>query len=521
MLFGNTVNSRIDYRGGTNMYLLGIDLGCTTVKAGVFTPSGKMLSLGKRPTPVVERETVRGKELVMYPEELWQSAVDSIREALAGIKDAKEVAGVSVCGFGSDSVPITENGEWLYPFISCRDRQTTEQMEEFISRDNDNGSYAIAGICPWFYLTAFRMMRLKKYEPEAYNASKLWLPAVNYINYRLSGEAATDYSEASTTLLFDQRNLRWSPENGVKAGVDLGKLPGPLPSGTPLGTVKAEAAEETGLPGTAVVVLGGHDNMTSYFAASESNDDFVVVTGTFESLMFGGDVPVIAEEGRKNNLICEKSVIPGQYNFWGVQYAGGVIEWMKKTFYPDTSMDELFSSLEGTDIGAGGLTMLPHILGSMSPKDDPYSKGVFTGISESTRKIDFLRAALEGINYQNKQICECLEKISGRNIGEVINIGGAANSGFWMQNRADILGKSLKVLNIPEATLLGASMIAGVGAGAFKNFEEARQAANRDFSHVHPRRENTAVYEDYYRNVFVTLYEATYQMNHYNRSSGR
>ncbi len=501
------------------MRLMGIDIGSTSIKAGLFSPEGKLLSLGRTETPLDSYVLPEGGgELqVWLPEKMWKRVVSSIRECLGNIEGDADVRGIAVTGFGSDAAALDTEGNAVFPIISFYEKATIEQRDEYRELVGDFESYSISGISPWYYLTLFRMMWLRKYFPKLYEKASIWLNVPDYINYRLCGVQAGDFSEASTTIMFDQTKLAWSDTILSKTGIEKDRLPGLSPSGTVLGGITRAAGEQTGLREGTPVVVGGHDNVTSCFASGSEDNDVVTVTGTFESIMISRGAPVITRQGMESNIVCEKGVAEGKHVLIGVQYAGGIIEWIRKALFSSEcdSNESLFSDIENSSAGSKGLMMLPHIFGSVTPVQDAYSRGCFIGISGKTEKRDFLRAAVEGINYQTRLIYETLVSAADIDPSEILNIGGAVYSSFWMQNRADILGVPVRVLDVPEATALGAAMLAGVGSGVYNSFEEARNTVRHGGSVFCPDPECSKLYEGCYEDAYKHLYPAAKHINHY------
>ena len=500
------------------MQLMGIDIGSTSIKAGLFSPGGKLLSLGRTETPLDSYQMPEGGSVAVWqPDRLWEGTAAAVRGALKKLDCAPDVRAVAVTGFGSDAVPLDNRGNELFPFVSFYEKASIEQRDNYVRMIDPFESYSISGICPWYYLTLFKMMWLRTYFPPLFEKAAVWLNVTDYINYKLCGTAATDFSEASTTIAFDQTALSWSETVLEKTGIPKDVFPRVLPAGSVLGTVAKEPAGQTGLPENTAVVLGGHDNVSSCFAASSGSSDLVTVTGTFESIMINQDAPVLTREGMESNLVCEKGVAAGKHVLIGVQYAGGIIEWIRKTlFKPECSDNEsLFAGIEKTEAGSHGLIMLPHIFGSITPVQDAYSRGCFAGISDKVQKPDFLRAAVEGINYQTRLIYETLTATAGITAPEILNVGGAAYSSFWMQNRADILAVPVKALDIPEASALGAAMLAGVGAGVYNGFVEARNAVRYEVTVFEPDTGCSRLYEECYEGAFKSLYPAAKGINHF------
>ena len=188
------------------MYLLGIDIGSTTIKAVIFRYNGNLVSMGRRETKLF----VNNEEYFWKPEDIWQAVCESIKEAIANIEKPEQIKAVAVSGFGQDAVPLDKQGKCLYPFISWHDKKTGEQMNELLTKIGDREIYNISGAKPWHIHTIYRIMWLKKHEPSIYKKVFKWLPITDYINYKLCGSILTDFSEASTTSLLDQSDLNWS-----------------------------------------------------------------------------------------------------------------------------------------------------------------------------------------------------------------------------------------------------------------------------------------------------------------------
>jgi len=504
------------------MLLMGIDIGSTSIKAVVYNGDLGIVSRGQVPTPLrTEESEAGGTELFWNPDDMWEGVVRAVREALSAVENTAGIAGVSVDGFGQDAVPVARDGSWLYPFISWHDRKTVPQMERFLLSMNEEEVYRITGTRPWYFHTLFRIMWLKEHHPGIVDDAWKFLIITDYINYRLCGTAATDFSEASTTMAFDQTSGSWSETMLRVAGIDRSKLPEPLQGGTVIGGVCEEAARKTGLAAGTPVVLGGHDNICSFVAARDANAVPVIITGTFESVLLSLPGPLLCAEGLRRNIVCEKSVISGEHVLWGTQHAGSVVEWFERRFGMEREEESVnvsvsadrFGMLRREEVCAGGVFMLPHLLGAMTPAADQCSRGAFIGLTEATTRRALLRAIIEGINFQSRAICEALSAVTGTGFERAINIGGGGYSDFWMQNRADVTGMEIEVPDIREATSLGAAILAGVGTGVFHDYSEALSRRNFEVKTYTPDRGRSALYDRYYRDIFTPLYGSLRHLN--------
>lgn len=511
-------------RAKKNMYLIGVDIGSSATKVVLFNYRGDIVDIAYRQSKPLIRVAQNGtREVLWAPEKIWGNVAEGIKEIVGKVNDSTHIRAIAVSGFGSDGVPIDHNGNWLHPFISWHDTRTYAQLEEFKQLISDELVYGITGIRPWYYHTILRLMWMKRNKPKVYDHIYKWLVVTDFINYRLSGQIATDFSEASTTLMFDQTELKWAMNLFEMVGIDSNLFPQPRASGTILGRVTEEAATITGLNRQTYVVLGGHDNIVSSFACGgNSSNALVAVTGTFESVMCSIDKPIISNIGMANNLACDKSVVPGKYIVWGAQNAGMVVTWFKdallqgkrKRGSTESALYKIIDSLKAAEPGAKGIFMLPDLIGSTTPIDDPKSRAAILGIGESHRIEDFIQAMIEGINYRGRSICDVIGEVTNTKIEKVINIGGASHSEYWMQNKADITGKYVEVPSIEEATALGAAMIAGVGAGVYQDHTQAYEMTKREGKIYEPdprRRERYAVLYDV---IFKRMYGATKEISH-------
>ncbi len=501
------------------MYLVGVDIGSTSIKSVIFDTHGAVVSLAKGKTPLVSKKNGEsGIETFWDPLQMWKSVSKALYDSVSALQRKNEIAGVAVSGFGSDGVPVDRKGECLYPFISWHDRKTVEQLKVLQKEMSASEVYSITGAKPWYLHTLLRLMWMKKHQAEIYFKTYKWLIVTDYINFKLCGEMATDFSEASTTLVLDQRTSNWSERILKQVGIERGLFPDPLQSGTVLGKVTQDASCATGLQEGTPVVLGGHDNICSFLASRDPTVEIpVCITGTWESVMISSQNPLISKEGMGNNLVCEKSVITDEYILWGAHQACSVFEWFKKTFYQNerspVTDDALFQKITESDEGSRGVFMLPHVLGSVSPDDDPQSRGVFIGISEKAGREDFLKALITGVNYQCRAIIDVLENARGFRYDRIINIGGAAYSAFWMQNRADVIGRTVEVPDIKEATAFGVAILAGIGTGVYDGYRDALASRKIATARFRPDEKRLELHAEYYKNIFSELYRSTKEIN--------
>jgi len=302
-------------------YLLGIDIGSTNLKAVLFDTDGRLVAKRETPTECVRPDPAHPDWAVWLPEQIWGGAAECVRGALAAAGGG-EVLGVSVTGMGMDGVPVDRNGKWLYPFISWHCPRTSPQQAWWLANIGADEQFARGGNQVWMFNTALRLLWMREHEPDILARTHKWLLIEDFVNFMLCGELATDYSMASTTLLFDQRTRRWNDDFIARAGLDRALLCDPRPAGTPLGRVHAAAAAATGLkPGTPVV-LGGHDYCCGCLPTGAFEPDVLLdVLGTWEIVVSALREPVLTPEVRRMGVLVDSHVARDRYTVMGATVA--------------------------------------------------------------------------------------------------------------------------------------------------------------------------------------------------------
>ncbi|MCK5567970.1 MAG: hypothetical protein KAI62_08650, partial [Actinomycetia bacterium] len=349
----------------------------------------------------------------------------------------------------------------------------------------------------WNLNTIFRNLWVKQHLPEIYKKIYKWLLIEDYINFKLCGIIATDYSLASTTLMFDQKKLRWSEKLFKLFDIRIDIYPDPKPTGTYLGEVDQKAAKVTGLKQGTPVVLGGLDGLLGvYAAAGDQSDSLVGVVGTYEHYHKCLEKPILRKEGLESTIICQAHVIKDKYDIYGVAVSSGVLEWFKDNLAAQEDREAkesgrniweiLMEKAGNVSMGSGGIFMLTDIFGSTCPIQDNYSRGAFIGVSSRSKKEDFIRALMEGVNYKGFELYETIRKYTETSDKKVIVTGGGVRNKLWMQMKADICGKIIEVPEVEETTPLGAAMAAGIGIGVYKDFKDAYERVKKPSKSYYP-----------------------------------
>ena len=503
-------------------YLVGIDLGSTSLKAVVYDDSGRALARASRPTQLFNPHADHPDWAVWRPEQIWGGTAAALREAIAKLDDPRRIRGVAVTGMGMDGVPIDREGRWLYPFISWHCPRTAPQREWWLQHIGAEKQFSISGNPVWAINPALRLLWMREHEPAILERTDKWLLIEDFVNFMLCGVRATDYSMASNTLLFDQHTRTYSDELLERSGLDRRWLCDPQPSGTVLGGVNSLAAEATGLPEGTPVVLGGHDFLCGMLPVGAFKPGVVLdVMGTWDIVTVGIERPVLTPEVQRMGWWIDSHVARDMYAAMGTAVSADMLEWFRREYgQPEKQQADaagrddweyLMAAAQAAPPGAHGVLFLPHMAGSIIPVD-PKSKGAFIGLRTLVTKGDMIRAIIEGLNYQFLEIIAGLEAALGVSPRKFVAGGGGTSNPFWMQNRADMAGQAIEVPDLEEATSLGAAILAGIGVGIYQNEEDAFRRVYRPGRIYEPDRELTAFYAERFA-LFRRIYPALKEIN--------
>jgi xylulokinase len=337
----------------------------------------------------------------------------------------------------------------------------------------------------------------------------------------LTGEFATDVSDASGTLLFDVTHRRWSPEMLSALGIDAKILPKAFESPEITGEITQEVAVLTGLSAGTPVVGGAGDQ-----AASAVGNGIVLPGLTSATLGTSGviftytDAPKLDPRGRIHTF-CH--AVPGKWHVMGVtQGAGLSLRWFRDNFgyteawygkQADVDPYELIiREAERIRPGSDGLLWLPYLMGERTPHLDSQARGMWFGMTAAHTRSHLVRSILEGVAFSLRDSLEIFKEL-GIPVEQIRASGGGSRSFLWRQIQADIYGKELVTLRTSEGSALGAALLAGVGAKIYASVEESAQEAIQVKESMSPKPENVATYERYYQ-VYRDLYPAVQDLSH-------
>jgi xylulokinase len=350
-------------------------------------------------------------------------------------------------------------------------------------------------------------MWIRDSKPEIYEKTYRMLHAKEYIIHRLTGEFATDNSDASGTNALDLNTMKWSDEIVRAAGVEKSMFPDIKPSTSLMGVISKKTGEACGLAeGTKVILGGGDGSCASVGAGSIKEGVTYNCLGSSSWISTVSKTPYLDPSMR---TVTWAHVIPGLLIPSGtMQTAGAAFSWTKERLYGEEDDEKIFRQIESqlaeTDIGANALLFLPYLLGERCPRWNSDARGSFVGLKMEHTRGDMMRSVLEGIAMNLDIILGILKKAV--DIKEMLVVGGMAQSAVFQRILADVFGMDIVRLEyLEEATSIGAAVIAGVGAGELDGFESA-ELFNRRRETVSPIAGNVDVFNEW-KKMFEMAYE--------------
>lgn len=512
-------------------YFLGIDVGTSSLKTGLWRADGHLAARAARSYPTNRPSPTWAEQ---NPLDWWKALCETVQQALhdGGVR-ASEIAGIGIDSTGWTFVPVDQAGVPLYAAPIWQDRRA--QREAALLRQHPDAERLVqlsANPLDEAYATA-KVQWLRAHHPDVYDRTDQFLISSGFLVRKLTDVNSCDHSQAYAFHCFDVRRARWDEAAADSLGIDLAKLPPLFPSCQVVGEVTASAAAETGLAAGIPVIAGGLDAAVGAFGSGVARAGLTADQG---GTAFGLSIAldhVIVEP----RLIFSPHVLPNLYLLQGGTVGGGTFDWFRRQF---GQAEQVAADLLGQDVyslmtaeadrsvpGANGLIFLPYMSGERSPIWDSDARGLFLGLSYGTQRADLIRAMMEGCVfavYHNMQVA--VE--AGAQITEWIGIGGAANSPGWCQLKADITNRPFTVARRATGELgdntLGLAVMAGSGTGQYADPVETIEQFLPQRQIYQPDARRHAIYQDLfpiYRSAYDRLKPAFAALAEFTRSQQR
>jgi xylulokinase len=452
------------------MLFLGMDVGTGGTRAVVVNGDGKLIAgASSEHAPF---KTAHPGWAEQDPEDWWRAAQEAIRGALAAAPEPRQpIAAIGLTGQMHGAVMLDENGAVLRPALIWCDTRTQPQCDWLTNKIGYDRLIELTcnPALPNFTLT--KLLWVKEHEPHIFAKIRHILCPKDYVRYRLTGVFAIDVQEASGTLLLDVTHRRWSREVAEAAGIPESWLPRVFESPEVCARISETAAGLTGLNAGTPVVAGAGDQGAGAVGMGILEPGSVSATIGTSGVVFAATATPTKDPKGRLHTFCH--AVPGLWHVMGVtQSAGLSLRWLKETFFAGSNYDELSALAEKIPAGSEGLEWAPYLLGERTPHLDPEVRAAFASISTVHTAPHFVRAVLEGVAYSLQDTFTLFAEL-GIPVSAIRLGGGGARGPLWRRIQAGIYGQAVEVLVAEEGGAFGCALMAGVGAGHWKDLGEA------------------------------------------------
>ena len=476
------------------MALLGIDLGTSAVKAVIIDEAGQVLGTGTREIPMEVPVPNRAEQ---DPEAWWSNTVTAVRQARheAGTDD---ITAIGLDGHMHGGVLLDSQRRPLGRAITWADQRAAQLIPEIEADIGIQTFLAIAGTRPAAGFMGPTLAWLRHHEPERLDAAEMFILPKDYLRLCMTGEAATDISDASGTAIFDVAARTWSTDLCEMLGAPTSILPPLLESADLAGHLTSVAAAQLGLRVGIPVAAGCADQCAQAVANGLLDPgNGSVMLGTGGQIVVATDAPKADPLGRIHTF-CHAA--PARWYQLGATLSAGLsLRWLRdrlrlQSENPYASLDRLAADVPP---GSDGLIFLPYLVGERSPIMDPAATGALLGLTLGHRRAHLARAVLEGVACSLRATRDAVIDAGGH-CDSWLATGNGLASPLWRGILTDVFGESLAYVNAPERSGVGAALIGGIAAGVYTGYSEASEAARPPLMLTEPDAGRVAIYEEVY-----------------------
>ena len=501
--------------------VLAADCSTTAAKAVVWDMKGGAVAEGRASYPLSVPAPGWGEQ---HPVDWWSALEKAIVAAVRQI-DPCRLAALAITHQRETFVCLDDHGEPLRPAMLWLDARAHAEVVEF----GDDRVHALTGKPPNTATSWYKLLWLKKHEPQVLRQTR-WVADVHaYLVHRLTGRWRTSYGSVDPLGLLDLRTFTLEEHLLAAVGLEAGQIPEIAPPGARLGVVRDEVASALGLPRGLPVIAGTGDGQAAGLGANVTapgtaylNLGTGMVSGTFsreyryarEFRTMSGSIP--------GTYAPETFIGGGTFNInWFVERLADI---PARPFGLDLGAESLLE-LAASKVAPGseGLFAVPNLAGALSPYWDPNARGVYFGLSPQHGKAHLYRALLEGLAFEQRLATSAAEPALGSPVVRFRLMGGGSRSVLWRQILADVLARPLEITREAETTSLGAAMLAAAGVGLFDGIVEAAEAMSGVAATCAPADSTRALYArhyEVYRSLYPSLREVFAQLQALGTASG-
>jgi xylulokinase len=485
--------------------LLALDLGTTSLKAGLFSVEGELLDVETREQGLIQLE---GGRVEQSPQGTWRLLGDTVRQVIED-HDPHAVSAIALSLQRGTVVPLDEYGKALSNLIVWMDKRSLPITQKVLS-DIDNETYYNISGHPITYITGMSkaLWLIREAQDIQDSLAIIGSPETLFLKWLGSDEFVCSQSTGTYLFPFEIEKKSWSIDLSSRLGLPLEKLPRIVASEEIVGQLSEHAAEHLGLVSGIPLVPGGGDGQCSAAGCGVVEPSLCMINiGTAAGVQTFLPKPL---KDPRCVLNCAANVIPDAWEMEGhTQCSGAVFRWLRDEFGAAEIEMSRESGSDAYDLmieqaiqappGAEGLLFLPTFNGSTAPIIDPDASGVLLGLNLSHTRGHIIRSVLEGISLEINWMLDTITQ-TGAAVEEIRLVGGGSKNMQWNQIHADILNRQIKTLEITDSALVGAAMCAAVAIGEYKNFKEASRQFVKVRETIDPDPKNIEIYRKASRN---------------------
>ncbi|MCA9058009.1 MAG: xylulokinase [Planctomycetaceae bacterium] len=462
---------------------LGIDIGTSGTKTLAISEDGKILASATEEYPL---SSPRPGWSEQEPTDWWKASAQSVKRVMKAAKlKPADIGGIGLSGQMHGSVFLDKSGNVIRPALLWNDQRTAAECAEIEQRAG--GRRALIRMVANPALTGFtapKILWLRNNEPRNFDRTVQVLLPKDYVRYRMTGEFATEVSDASGTLLLDVVKRDWSKKLLGKLELDSALLPNVYESEEVSGRLSESAAKEMGLMAGIPVVGGGGDQAASAIGNGIVRSGVVSATMGTSGVVFAHSDEVQVDPDGRLHTFCH--AVRGKWHVMGcVLSAGGSLQWFRNQLCQAEiaaakkqkvdPYELITQDAAAAPAGSEGLFFLPYLTGERTPHADPNARGCWIGLSLRHGKGHMARSVMEGATYAMRDTLEIIREMNIP-VQEIRLSGGGARSQFWRQMQADIYGQPVVTINAEEGPAYGVALLAAAGTGAYRDVVEACKA---------------------------------------------
>jgi len=460
------------------------DCGATNVRVIAINPEGELVASKSFSNLTREDPNYKGGR-IWDLHEIWAKLCEASRDVVSQIRQ-HSIVGVTTTTFGVDGTLLDKNGNFLYPVISWQCERTEPIMQNIGKYILLAELYKLNGVNAYSFNTINKLIWFKENLPDLLSETDRFLFMPSLINFQLTGKKCNDATMLGTSMLSNLGNRGFSEDILKKIDCRTDIFGNIGEAGEIVGEVTPLASEQTAIPIGTMVCLAGHDTQFAIFGSGAGIDQPVLSSGTWDILMTRSANFSTTDEQLNTGITTEFDAIAGLYNIGLNRLGSGIIEWVRKQFYPECQdencYDVMINEAMTVAIGSNGIYVNPDFNNSRNSIE----KGQIIGLTLNSTRGEIFRATLEALSFQLKLSLTALENAGGFIAEKIICVGGGSKNRLWNQIRADVVVLPIEIIQQKETTVLGASFFAFTAAGVYSSPEEARNIINYNSEFIYP-----------------------------------